>query len=504
MLDTIRKRKENIFYTFIILAVVIVMGFFGVGQMSDNSNGKDGVAAWVNGEAITQREFQQTLEYKLLQYQSMLGGQYDERLLTAMQVPQRTLDELVQYKLLSQQAKKLGVVVPDSELAEHIRAMPAFQKDGKFDAESYAKVPNRGFEEKRQRERLQTMRFQNYLAERIKVTPEEIRKNYLLKESKVDLEYAKIDFAAIAPKNNPTKAQLDVFLKDAPEADLQAYYDTHKSEFASKAEANLKQIRVGVPFKASEAVRNDAKKKIEAIHKEVTPATFEQVAKAKSDDEYAKKGGVIGTVTRGTLEKPLEEAIDKLTPGAISPVVETPFGYFILQLVEKKDSIQKPLAEVKPQIAEAVWKEKDKQRFVEEKKKAWEAIVAAGQPLDGELKKYKVELKKTGAFPMGQGFVPNVGQIDALLDSVFELTKEKPVAKKLFFFQDHYYYVKLLKMDIPKKEDFAKNAEAVEKGVVSALQGEVLNAWINDLQKKSTVKKEMAFGGADAPETMQN
>lgn len=504
MLDTIRKRKENIFYTFIILAVVIVMGFFGIGNMGGDENGKDGVAAWVNGEPITQREFRQTLEYKLQEFQARLGGQLDEKLLDHLRIPERTLDELVQYKLLSQQAKKLGVLVPDSELAEHIRSSPGLQKDGKFDAEAYAKIPNRGYEEKRQRERLQTMRFQNYLAERIRLTPTEIQKEFVLKESKVDLEYAKIDFAALAPTASPTKAQLDIFLKDAPEADLQSYYDAHKSEFASKAQANIKQIRVGVPFKAGEAVKKEAKNKIEAIAKEVNAGNFEQVAKAKSDDEYAKKGGVVGWVTRGSLEKPLEEAIDKLTAGNISPVVETSFGYFVLQLIEKKDSIQKPLAEVKPAVAESVWKEKDKQRFIEEKKKAWEVIVANGQPLDSELKKYKVELKKTGSFPIGQGYVPNVGQIDSLLDAVFDLTKEKPVAKKLFFFQDSYYYVKLLKMDLPKKEDFAKSAETVEKGVVMALQGELLNSWMKDLQKNSKVKTEVAFGGAQHPESDNN
>lgn len=504
MLDSIRKRKENFFYSFVILAVVIVMGFFGVGKMAGDGD-KDGVAAWVNGEPISQREFRQMLEYKLAQYQSMLGGQYDEKLLNALQVPQRTLEELVQFKLLSQQAKALGVIVPDSELADHIRSLPMYQKDGKFDAELYSKIPNRGLEEKRQRERLQTLRLQNYLADRIKVTPSEIQKNYLLKESKVDLQYAKIDFAALAPKAPPSKQQVDNFLKTTTDTDLQVYYDSHKADFSQKAQVHLKQIRVGVPFKATEAVRAEARKKIDSIAKETTAANFEQMAKTKSDDEYAKKGGEVGWIARGNLEKALEDAIDKLPPGTVSPVVETPFGFFLLQAVEKKEPVLRPLSEVKATVAENLLKEKEKQKFIEDKRKSWETMVAAGTPLDGELKKAGVDLKKTGPFALGQGFVPNVGQVDSMIDAAFELTKEKPVAKKLFFFQDHYYYVKLLSMDMPKKDDFAKNAETVEKGIVTALQGELLSTWIKDLQKKSTVKTDVAFsGGKQQTETVEN
>src|SRR5437016_4077693 len=133
MLDNIRRRKDNFVYSFIILATVAVMAFYGVGKMGNTQ--MEGAAAWVNGDAISKREFKQELDYRMNQYQSLLGGQYDEKFLSALQIPQRTLEELIQFKLLAQQAKKLNILVPDEELAANIRQTPYFQKDGKFDAE---------------------------------------------------------------------------------------------------------------------------------------------------------------------------------------------------------------------------------------------------------------------------------------------------------------------------------------------------------------------------------
>lgn len=496
MLDSMRKRKENFFYSFIILAVVIVMGFFGVSKMQGLSNTSgDGAAAWVNGEAITQREFRQMLEYKLMQYQQMLGAQYDEKLLNALQVPQKTLEELIQYKLLSQQAKTLGIRVPDFELADSIRTSPQFQKDGKFDAESYSKLPNRGIEEKQRRERLATIKLQNYLADRIRMTPQELKTAILLKDTTVNLEYAKIDLGALAPKSPATPAELEAFLKETQEADLKAHYEGHKKEFTEKAQARIRQIRVGVPFKATDQVKANAKKSIEAIAKEVTTENFETVAKAKSDDEHAKKGGNVGWVTRGNLEKPLEDALDKLTVNQVSAPVETTYGFFILQLLETKPEKVRPYEEVKTDIAQTLYKEKAKKTFTDKKLKEWEAVLAEGKPLDAELKKNKIETKKTGNFSLGQGYIPGVGQVDAMVDAVFALTKEKPIAKKLFFFQDSYYYVKLSSMELPKAAEFQKATDSTEKNIATSLQGELLTSWIKNLEKKSSIKMEMAMGG---------
>jgi peptidyl-prolyl cis-trans isomerase D len=494
MLDSMRKRQNNFIFTFIILAVVAVMGFYGVGQLTkQNGTGAGDAVAWVNGDIVTRRQFQQELDRRLYQYRSLLGGQFDEKFLDQFQIPQRTLNELVQYKLLAQQAEKMDIRVTDYELADFIRNLPYFQKDGKFDREAYEKLPNRGVEEAGQRERLQIGKLQQYLSDRFGITPAELKRAYDIRETKVDLEYAKIDLNDLAKKQKVSPKAVEEFVAKN-ETEIKAYYDAHQKDFSDPAAVSLRQIRVGIPYQATPAQKEEARKKVDAIAKELKPDTFAAVAKAKSDDEYAKKGGDLGWVNRGTLESALETAIDRLEVGAVSEPIETTFGYFILKVEKKRDANAHPLADVKTKIAEKLVAEKSTKEFVEGKKKEWEALLAQGKPLNAELKKLGIEVKKTGPFAVTQGQVPNIGSADSIVDAVLELTKEAPVGKKLIPVQEQYYYVKLLSVEYPKAADFAKNQEMVEKSLVTAYGSELMKDWVGKLEKAATIKISLPQG----------
>lgn len=72
------------------------------------------------------------------------------------------------------------------------------------------------------------------------------------------------------------------------------------------------------------------------IHGMVTApgADFEQIARDRSEDGSAERGGDVGTVGRGRLEPEYEEAAFALAPGQISDVVETRVGYHVIQRVD--------------------------------------------------------------------------------------------------------------------------------------------------------------------------
>lgn len=501
MIDFIRKRRRNIITTLIVGAVVAVMAISGIGssQMGGNSAGGDGAAAWVNGDMISKRDFQMELENKVAQFQGLFGAQYDEKFLYELQIPQRTLDELIQFKLLAQQSKQLNIMVPDSELAEHIRTQPYYQRNGKFDAEAYSKIPNVGVMEKRQRERLLWAKFQTYLTDRVRLTPDAIRRAYDLRETKVDLSVAKVNLDEVAATKTASSKEVGEFLKTASDETFKTYYDSHKDDFAQKASVELRQIRVGVPYKANDAQKAEAKKKIEDIAKTTTPENFAATAKKSSDDEFAKKGGMVGWITRGTLEAPLEAALESLPPGKVSDPIETSFGYFLLLVQNKKPEAVTSVQDAKPKIAETLASEKLRKEYADTLRKQWEATLAAGKPLEPELAKLKVPVKKTGAFSLGQGYVPNIGQSEAILDAVFGLSMKDPVSKKLHYHQNHYYYLKLASVERPKPEDFEKSAEVVEKSVETSLQSELMSQWVAALRKTSTINREIQF-----PEGKQN
>ena len=78
MLDTIRKHKTNFISSFIILLVILVMGMYGVGQLAHDAPGEVGS---VNGEAISFKDYQNSLAMLAQRYRAMFGGKMDEQML---------------------------------------------------------------------------------------------------------------------------------------------------------------------------------------------------------------------------------------------------------------------------------------------------------------------------------------------------------------------------------------------------------------------------------------
>lgn len=484
MFGTLRKRRQSI-YLVITGAMILGMGFFGIGTAMKNQEAQSGAVAIVNGEPVTADEVGRRIRMQQQRVRAMLGDQADA-FMAQMNLEGRALDEAIDEKVSLLESKRLHIGVPDAELVEVLSTIPDFQKDGKFDVDSYEKIPNRGEYEAGIRENLANNKFHEYVYERIRLTPTEIRNSYMVKETKADVQYARINLNEMAAKTKPTAEQLSAAAADQPALD--AYFQEHRSEFTVPASAQLRQIRVAVPFQASAAQKDEAKKKIQAIAVEANSANFAEVAKAKSDDEYAKKGGEMGWTDVKNLEPQVRSAIEKLEPGQITGVLETPYAFLLVKVEGKKAEKQKELAEVKGVVTEKVAAKKASTAFAAEKQKAFDQILAQGKSLEPELKKANIEVKKTGPFSLGQGYLPNVGKADELLDAIFTLTLAKPVYPKLVRFQDDYYYLKLLTLDKAKESELAKNPETFDKSLASSLQMELYKDWMEDAKKKAKIQ----------------
>jgi hypothetical protein len=92
-----------------------------------------------------------------------------------------------------------------------------------------------------------------------------------------------------------------------------------------------RHILLLVPQGATPAVKDSIRKRIEGIRAQVTAANFADMARRYSQDNSAAKGGDLGIFPRGLMVKPFSDAVAALKPGEISPVVETQFGYHIVQ-----------------------------------------------------------------------------------------------------------------------------------------------------------------------------
>ncbi|QJP99353.1 molecular chaperone SurA [Herbaspirillum rubrisubalbicans] len=92
-------------------------------------------------------------------------------------------------------------------------------------------------------------------------------------------------------------------------------------------------IKVNQVVTAAEAKRKLLELKERLDH---GSATFEELAKLYSNDLSASKGGDLGWIYPGDTVPEFERAMDQLKPGEVSQPIETPFGYHLIQVIERK------------------------------------------------------------------------------------------------------------------------------------------------------------------------
>ena len=103
-------------------------------------------------------------------------------------------------------------------------------------------------------------------------------------------------------------------------------------------------------IKLSEVVsEKEAKQKMDSIKERLdNGAKFEDLARQYSEDGSANNGGDLGWVNPGDTVPPFEQAMNDLAAGEISAPVRSPFGYHVIQVIERrKQDMTKEAARLK-------------------------------------------------------------------------------------------------------------------------------------------------------------
>ena len=171
--------------------------------------------------------------------------------------------------------------------------------------------------------------------------------------------------------------------KKAPaDKEIKDYYDSNKKQFEVPETVHARHILVKTEEKDDKKTKDEKMAKAENIRKQLTGgADFAKIAKTSSDCPSKEKGGDLGTVQRGQMVKPFEEAAFKQEVKAIGPIVETPFGYHIIQVLEHSQSQTKPLDEVKVAIADTIKQQRmqeEAERYLAELKAKAKIVYADG------------------------------------------------------------------------------------------------------------------------------
>jgi len=140
--------------------------------------------------------------------------------------------------------------------------------------------------------------------------------------------------------------------------EVEKYYNEHKKEFIRPEQVALREIEVSTEGKKDDELP-ELKKKAETALKRVKDGEdFGEIAKRFSDSTTAKQGGFLGVYKRGELSKALEDIVFKMKKNELTDVMDTKQGYLVLQVLERYEAGEQPLAKVENEIMDHLYSQR--------------------------------------------------------------------------------------------------------------------------------------------------
>ncbi|MBI5574123.1 MAG: SurA N-terminal domain-containing protein [Elusimicrobia bacterium] len=181
MMDFIRRHMKIIFWIILISFLFATFAYFGAGGIL--TKGIDTVAT-VNNQKVSYSEFSKAVSRAI---ENQREKKKDAELTESdlQQIKMGVMQDMISEEAFYQIALKYGITVTDAEVAAHLRQIPAFQKNGHFDHQTYFQTLRYGlkmnydeFEKSRKRAlTVDKVRFLVFLLS--KVTDKEAEMEYL-------------------------------------------------------------------------------------------------------------------------------------------------------------------------------------------------------------------------------------------------------------------------------------------------------------------------------------
>jgi len=195
-----------------------------------------------------------------------------------------------------------------------------------------------GGEVKKQKITVTEQEITDALADMKKTIPQGTTMEEMLKKNGMTLEKLREEVSLGLRINKLIAMQPESKVKPT-EKEVSAFYKANRSKFKVPETAHARHILIAKAQGDDENIRGTKKAKAEGLRKQLLGgADFAELAKANSDCPSKTSGGDLGTFAKGQMVKPFEDAAFKQKINEIGPIVETDFGYHIVQVLERKPS----------------------------------------------------------------------------------------------------------------------------------------------------------------------
>jgi peptidyl-prolyl cis-trans isomerase SurA len=301
--------------------------------------------------------------------------------------------------------------------------------------------------------------------------------------------------AKLTENINPTPAEIRRYYNSLPQDSIPMV--------PAQVEVQILSIEPAVPLEETERIKTRLREFTERVH--TGNADFSMLARLYSEDvESAKRGGELGFVGKGQLVSEFANVAFNLTdPRRVSRIVQTEYGYHIIQLIEKKgDRINCRHILLKPRVSVD-----DKVRAVERLDSIRGLVVDSGMSFELAVAQFSEDKNtmmsggtmtnmNTGASKFEyQDLPPEIArQIYALNEgevsqpfAMVDRTKNKEICA----------IVRLKSKRDAHKANLVDDFQVIRDMYAQKLNGELIDQWIRNKQQEIYVSIDPAWRGCD-------
>jgi peptidyl-prolyl cis-trans isomerase C len=298
----------------VMAALIFMSGCGGDSGSNDESGGESALSGKQSGEVIAVVEGEEITEGLLAErveeMKKSMGTRMNPAEMAQMEGSFRNqaFSNLVNFKLLVNEADERGVTVTDSELqARTDQIIETYQSEEQFDS----RLTELGMDREK---------FNSRLASQMKI------------DKLLEMETSSME----APSGEEVKE----------------YYDSHSAQFEQPEQVKASHILMKLEEDADQETRKQKREKLEAILQDIrNGASFSEQASLYSEGPSKSKGGDLGFFRRADMVAPFSEAAFALEVGEVSDIVETRYGYHIIKVTDRKKAHTVPFAEVEERIS---------------------------------------------------------------------------------------------------------------------------------------------------------
>ncbi|MBP7370041.1 MAG: SurA N-terminal domain-containing protein, partial [Arenimonas sp.] len=487
MLQKIRDKSSGWVAKLILALIIAVMALFGLEQyLTPSLNNyaakvtKPGKYFGMVGEIskeISVDEFRRRFDQLRQVQRREQGDKFNAAAYETKENKRLILEQMIDEAVLQLGAQQAGIAISDSMVRDAILSVEGFKVDGKFDPSRYQlALQQQGFTPAQFDQIVRQDLLTQFVAKQFIESgiASEAEAEYFIKlsEQKRNINYVEIPFPVVN--------------QQASEADLTAWYNSHKSNFKTPEtvvveyvelddsavnsdlvldDATLRQryqeqiaqysspeqrvashILVAVAKDASAADVAAAKAKAENIAKQAqaNPASFSELAKNSDDIATQQNGGDLGPIEKGIYGDAFDAAFFALAPGQVSKPVLLPDGWHILYFREMVAGATKPFEEVKDEIASSYLSTEKERLFNDAASKMVNAVSENASSLEPAAKAANKPLLKTSAFTRNAG--EGIASIEAIRKAAFseELLVDRQVSDLIELEPNHVVILRVV------------------------------------------------------------